>query len=87
MKYLKKFNEATKNLNNDNDKILKKLEDFNIFDLDDFEYQQYSNFSKSMSKTEALQILINNVEGDYSQLSPKLARIAKEQEKYLNKNK
>jgi hypothetical protein len=55
------------------------LKDFNINDLDAFERMQYDDMKKknpSMSKEEILQILINNVEGDYSQLSPKLAKIA-----------
>jgi hypothetical protein len=56
-----------------------KLIAFDIDDLDPFESMQYENFSKNMSKAESLQILINNVEGDYSQLSPKLAKIAEEQ--------
>ena len=34
---------------------------------------------KSLSKADALQVLINNVEGDYSQLSSDLAKIAKRQ--------
>ena len=40
---------------------------------------QYNHFieKSKVSKKEALEILINNVEGDYSQLSPKLRAIAK----------
>lgn len=55
------------------------LENFDIFKLDDFEYMQYNHFieKSKVSKKEALEILINNVEGDYSQLSPKLRAIAK----------
>jgi len=59
------------------------LEDFKIFDLDEFEYFQYTNHLIKVlpNKVEALQILINNVERDYTQLSKKLARIAKLQDK------
>jgi hypothetical protein len=55
------------------------LVNFNLDKLDPFEEMQYNNFSKSMEKAEALQILINNVEGDYSQLSTSLAKIAEKQ--------
>jgi hypothetical protein len=55
------------------------LENFDTNKLDEFEYMQFTNFTEKnkMSKKDALQILINNVEGDYSQLSPKLRAIAK----------
>jgi hypothetical protein len=56
-----------------------KLEDFDINTLDDFEKMQYDRLSKMMSKSEALQVIINDVEGDYSQLSPKLSEIAEKQ--------
>ena len=55
------------------------LVNFDIDNLDDFETTQYQNFSKSMSKAESLQVLINSIEGDYSQLSEKLSEIAEEQ--------
>jgi hypothetical protein len=55
------------------------LKDFNINDLDPYETFIYNDMSKKMSKEDALQIIINNVEGDYSQLSPKLRKIAKKQ--------
>jgi predicted transcriptional regulator len=58
-----------------------KLASFDILKLDDFEKQQYEHHIKSMSKAEALQILINTVEGDYSQLSKDLAKIAESQDK------
>jgi hypothetical protein len=63
-----------------------RLVNFNIDNLDNFESMQYEDFIKSMDKPSALQILINNVEGDYSQLSEKLAEIAEEQsdERYAN---
>jgi len=56
-----------------------KLEDFDINTLDAFEKMQYDRLSKMMSKSEALQVIINDVEGDYSQLSPKLSEIAEKQ--------
>ncbi len=55
------------------------LSDFDIDNLDDFETIQYNHFIKSMSKEEALQVLINTVEGDFSQLSEELAEIAENQ--------
>jgi hypothetical protein len=55
------------------------LVNFDVDNLDDFEIMQYRHISKSMSKAEALQILINSVEGDYSQLSEELSEIAEEQ--------
>lgn len=57
-----------------------KLVSFDLDNLDEFELTNYEHFSKSMPKAEALQILINNVEGDYSQLSEELSEIAEEQE-------
>ena len=56
--------------------ISNELESFDLNDLDPFETMQYNQFSKSLTKSESLQVLINNVEGDYSQLSPKLAELA-----------
>lgn len=58
----------------------KKLEDFDLNNLDQFEAMQYEFFIKQSTKTQVLQILINTVEGDYSQLSEKLAEIAEEQD-------
>jgi len=48
--------------------------------LDMYERQEYDTFRMSMNHEEALQIIINNVEGDYSQLSDCLAEIALEQD-------
>lgn len=59
--------------------ISAELEDFDLDNLDPFETMQYENFSKSMGKVGALQVLINSVEGDYSQLSPELAELAEKQ--------
>lgn len=57
------------------------LENFDLDELDAFEQMQYNHAIKSMSKVDALYILINNVEGDYSQLSPALAEIAENEGK------
>lgn len=59
--------------------ITAELEDFDIDNLDDFETMQYNQFLKSSGKVGALQVLINSVEGDYSQLSPELAELAEKQ--------
>jgi hypothetical protein len=56
-----------------------ELEDFDLNNLDPFETMQYNNFVKSSGKVDALQILINIVEGDYTQLSPELAELAEMQ--------
>ena len=59
--------------------ITEDLKNFDLDDLDAFEQQQYDHFIKSSTKEEALQILINTVEGDYTQLSQKLSEIAEKQ--------
>lgn len=64
-----------KKFGNDNTRLVM----FNTDNLDNFESMQYDRFSNSMDKASALQILINNVEGDYSQLSKQLSEIAEEQ--------
>ena len=56
--------------------IESELEAFDVSKLDAFEQMQYSDFIKHSTKVEALKILINNVEGDFSQLSPNLNDIA-----------
>ena len=57
--------------------IKRTFQDFNPDDLDIFERMQYEDLlSKGMSKENVLQILINNVEGDYSQLSDELCDLA-----------
>ncbi len=56
---------------------LSALDAFDLSELDPYETQQYNHFIKSMSKVEVLEILINTVEGDNSQLSEGLAEIAK----------
>ena len=60
--------------------IAKDLQKFNLADLDAYEQIQYAHAFKSFkNKAEALQILINNVEGDFSQLSEELGRLAEKQ--------
>lgn len=56
-----------------------ELADFDLDNLDDFETFQFNHFLSSLGKAGALQVLINNVEGDYSQLSPELAELAEMQ--------
>ncbi len=62
----------------DND-ITNELQNFDIENLDPFETMQYNQFYPSIGKVGALQVLINNVEGDYSQLSEELAELAEKQ--------
>lgn len=56
------------------------LQDFNINYLDLFEQQQYDHLIRQSSKTEVLQILINSCNGDFTELSERLAEIAELQE-------
>lgn len=56
------------------------LSDFDIDNLDMFELRMYEHHIKYMPKEEAIQILINTVEGDFSQLSDGLRDIAEIQE-------
>jgi len=63
--------------------FLLALESFDSEDLDDFETMQYQHHINSMTKVEALEILINTVEGDFSQLSVSLQEIAYN---YYNQN-
>jgi hypothetical protein len=56
-----------------------ELKDFNLDDLDDFEIMQFNQYYSSLGKVGALQVLINNVEGDYSQLSTELSELAEKQ--------
>ena len=59
--------------------IESKLSQININQLDHFEVLEYNRLKAlNMSKPEALQVIINTVEGDTSQLSPDLAAIAEE---------
>ena len=71
----------------------KKIEDTKSFgelekikesDLDEYETFIYRDMkNKGLSHENSLQIIINQVEGDYSQLSPKLSRIAKKEDKEM----
>lgn len=63
---------TTKALNTHN----RALKNFDVNLLDSFEFMQYSEYIQTMSKEEALQILINNVENDFSQLSEALQELA-----------
>lgn len=64
--------------------IKKSLTDFDLSNLDMFETMVYSHNIQHMTKEESLQIIINNVEGDFSQLSDELAIIAEKQESIIN---
>jgi hypothetical protein len=57
------------------------LDSFDIDNLDEFEHMLYNDYIKNMSKKDSLMVIINNVEGDYTQLSPKLRAIAKKKDK------
>ena len=60
----------------------KKLKSFDLKELDEFETFTFNAISeRGQSKEQALQIMINQMEGDYSQLSPKLAEIAEAEDK------
>jgi hypothetical protein len=63
---------------NSND-IDAELENFDIDDLDSFETMLYEQYLPSLGKVGALQVIINNVEGDYTQLSEGLAILAEKQ--------
>jgi hypothetical protein len=59
------------------DRYEEALDNFNPMNLDAYETMMYKNLTeRGMDKVDALKIIINNVEGDYSQLSPSLADIA-----------
>jgi hypothetical protein len=63
-----------------NAQIAAMLKNFDLNNLNEFWKKEYNHFSKQSSKENSLQILINAVEGDYSQLNPKLAEIAELQD-------
>lgn len=52
------------------------LQDFDLEQLDSYETTVYNDLRERMTKENALQILINSVEGDYTQLSEGLREIA-----------
>lgn len=63
----------------------KLLDNFDIDNLDVFEMTCFNHNIVSMIKRDALQIIINDVEGDLSQLSESLREIAELQEEELLK--
>lgn len=60
-------------------KIDDAFENFDIETLDAFEKREYERH-KQHGKQYALQLIINNTDGDYSQLSPALAKLAEQTE-------
>lgn len=62
--------------------IIDILENVDIELLDAFEQTVYHDYILHMSKTEALQRIIDNSEGNYSQLSEILSEIAQEQDEF-----
>jgi len=55
-----------------------EISGFDVENLDLYEKMRYERLiSHNMSKKEALNVLINDVDGDYSQLSPELRKYAK----------
>lgn len=61
------------------DAISYELQTFDLKHLDPYETRLYNDYIKHSSKEGALRIIINSVEGDYTQLSPKLAELAEQQ--------
>lgn len=59
--------------------LSKELQAVDLGSLCLLENRHYLHHIKQHSKIESLQIIINSVEGDHSQLSPQLARIADKQ--------
>lgn len=57
-------------------KTIDKLKNFDLNLLDTFEFMLFTEYSKNFSKEYSLQLIINRVEGDYSQLSESLQKIA-----------
>jgi len=64
-------------------KTLEALKNFDLESLDLCEQHFYKHHIQSMTKEEALQVIINTVEGDFSQLSTRLAEIAEAQEAHV----
>jgi len=59
-----------------------KLQNVDLNNLEPLEYSEYKRYRNSgQNFGEALQTIINTVEGDTTQLSPALAGIARKQEK------
>ena len=53
------------------------LKNFDINKLDNYENFVFNDMIKKHSKETVIEILINNVEGDFTQLSPGLKKLAK----------
>ena len=64
-------------------KAYKKLKSVKFNDLDMMEQRMYNNFINTSNHEKSLQLIINSVEGDYSQLSEKLSKIAQAEDKEL----
>lgn len=67
-------------------KAVTLLQNFDIDELDIYETLLFNKYTNTMNKAEALQILINNVEGDHTQLSDTLSQIAEIQTEEENEN-
>lgn len=80
IKIIEKMIANSKNKMAEGGEVSNELKNFNLDDLDIMEDFHYKHFSKNMPKEEALQVIINSVEGDYSQLSDKLRQIAEKQQ-------
>ena len=76
--YDTKFNDYSKRVRYQD--ANERLTNFDLSELDLYEEMQYNHLIAQLSKTEALQVIINSVEGDYSQLNPSLAEIAESQD-------
>lgn len=78
------FNKRTETRNN----YQRKLDSISWRDLDDFELNTYSRGKRAgASHRDMLHVMINTVEGDYSQLSPKLKEAAKIRDEVEKKGK
>lgn len=64
-------------------KAYKRLKSVKFNDLDVMEQRMYNNFINTSSHEQSLQLIINSVEGDYSQLSEKLSKIAQAEDKEM----
>jgi predicted ABC-type ATPase len=80
IKIIEKMIANSKNKMAEGGEVSNELKNFNLDDLDIMEDFHYKHFSKNMPKEDALQVIINSVEGDYSQLSDKLRQIAEKQQ-------
>ena len=81
--------EKQKRYNNrvEDTKSYQKLGTVKRYDLGMIEQMWYDKARKSSSHKQSLQIIINTVEGDYSQLSTKLSKIAEKEDEELGINK